>query len=110
MEKTTAKLTIGRTRKAEIKTEDSAPHSDLLTVIGLCTMCLMLILAMRPTDGTSTVDYDEAVAVMSTAVGNSAETEREELVLPDKKASSVGEDSVFETIGEFFASLITGES
>lgn len=106
------KLIIGRQEKHEIserKTENSTPHADFLTAVGLCTMCFMLILSMIPT-GESSVNSPEAVAVMSTAVETSAETaEREELVMPDKKASVVGEESFFETIGEFFASLIMGE-
>lgn len=108
------RLTVGHRkireiRKNEAEAEKITPHADFLTAIGLCTMCFMLILSMFPT-GENSADMPEAVAVMSNAVENSAETaEREELVMPDKKASAVGEESFFETIGEFFASLIMGE-
>lgn len=108
------KLVIGRQKKREIsvsKASDTTPHADLLTAIGLCTMCFMLILSMTPTgEGESAANTPEAVAVMSTAVEVTPDTtEREELVMPEKKASVVREESVFESIGEFFASLIMGE-
>lgn len=114
------KLTIGRRRNCGMASENAISSADAseieassgwLSGIGLCTMCVMLILSMLPLSDESVRYSGEAVAVMSGAVEGETDDddEREELVLPDKKASLVGEESFFETIGEFFASLIFGE-
>ncbi len=111
MGRTIEKMTIGRVNKSVKITDNNKKHYDVLPAIGLCTMCLMLAFAMLPQKNTDMAEhnYSESVAVMSTSVANSSNTEREELVLPDRKTSTVEENSVFETIGEFFASLISGE-
>lgn len=106
------KMCIGRTRKAENEPETtaSARTGGLLTAVGVMGIAVMLALPMIPSasENVKPYPYNEAVAVMSTAVSESAEN-KEELVLPDKKTYAAEDESIFEDIGEFFASLIFGE-
>lgn len=107
------KLTIGRKRKTDIKNDSIEHYPELLTAIGLSTMCIMLMLSIISTAGSSSAitdsTSDAAVAVMSSAVEETVENKREELVMPDKKASAMEDESLFETIGKFFADLILSE-
>lgn len=107
------KLTIGRKRKSDKINDNTAHYPELLTAIGLSTMCIMLVLSMISEAGSASAESnntsDAAVAVMSSAVEETGEKKREELVMPDKKTSAAGDESVFEAIGEFFADLILGE-
>lgn len=106
------KLTIGRKRKTDIKNYSSAHYPELLSAIGISTMCIMLMLSIISAAGSSsakTGSTSDAVAVMSSAVEETVEKKREELVMPDKKASAMEDESLFETIGKFFADLILSE-
>lgn len=106
------KLTIGRKRKTDIKNDSSVHYPELLAAIGLSTMCIMLMLSIISAAGSSSAKTDstsDVVAVMSSAVEETVEKKREELVMPDKKASAMEDESLFETIGKFFADLILSE-
>lgn len=88
--------------KCESNAEKSHFAEDAVTAVGLCMLCLMLLV---PVSRDAKI-ADDAVAVMSAAV----ETERETLREIDEPASAdTGETSVFDYIGELFAHLIFGE-
>lgn len=106
------KIHIGRVKNVELeqKTAETGHFGSLLTAVGIMGIAVMLVLPMLPSasENVNPIRAEEAVAVMSTAVSESGE-KREELVLPDKKTYAAEDESIFEDIGEFFASLIFGE-
>lgn len=75
---------------------------DAVTAIGLCAVCLMLLVPVSR----ETTPQPDAVAVMSSGV----EGYREVLQEVDEPASAASEeDSVFDYIGRMFAGLLFGE-
>lgn len=86
-------------RHTEKQTETSRFGEDAVTALGLCMLCLMLLIPVSRDAEMA----DDAVAVMSTAV-----SDRETLREIDEPASAE-EESVFDYIGELFAHLIFGE-
>ena len=103
------RICIGRTRKQEnhAQSEHSARSGDWLMTFGIAVLTIWLAFTAVP-EKTENVKYlpDDAAMVMSTAVSTSG---KEELVLPDRETAGAGETSIFDMIGEFFASLIFGE-
>ena len=101
------KVTVGRKRKKETEKEILKKRSgDFLMVLGTAAMCISIII---PLTGKDTEVSENAVAVMKSSEYEIKETDREELVMPDRDISANTADvSIFEYIGEFFAELIRG--
>ncbi len=101
------KVSIGRKRRIE-QTEPGLKErrGDWLILVGVGTMAILLATALgqdREAELTMSGSAD-AVAVMSTV-----NREAEELVKPEKETYLPKEESIFESIGEFFADLIFGD-
>ncbi len=101
-------ITVGKVRGKSNGTENvrqrerSRFSEDAVTAIGLCAVCLMLLVPVSR----ETPPQPEAVAVMSTNVTGY----REVLQEIDEPASAPAEDdSVFDYIGRMFAGLLFGE-
>lgn len=93
-------LISGR-KRPQITTEKRTVLSDIMFYLGLCLMCVMLVI---PLSGkTEDSETQKAVPAMSTGVA-----EREELSYPEEPASAE-EWSFFDSIGELFAELIFGK-
>ena len=101
------KVTIGSKRKKEAEKEILRKRfADFLMILGTAAMCISIII---PLTGEETQVSEEAVAVMKTSEYEIRETDREELVMPERDISANTADvSIFEYIGEFFAELIRG--
>lgn len=105
------RITVGTVReKSNNETKEqpvlykSGFGEDAVTALGLCMLCLMLLIPVsRDVDSGMTED---AVAVMSTNVSDAREVLRE---IDEPASADPGEDSVFDYIGELFAHLIFGE-
>ncbi len=98
------RLTVGRRRNNRSEKEILKKRfADFLMIIGTAAMCVSLTV---PLAGRDNITREDAVAVMS-SVSDVRETDREELVMPERDISANTYDtSIFEYIGEFFADLI----
>ena len=97
-------------KKSDDGIKEISHTAGILTTVGIGTMAAFLIACMNGAEETYR-PYDTAEAVYTMAYAESGNTSsREELVMPDKSTSADGGESVFEIIGEFFASVIFGES
>lgn len=100
-------MSIGRKRKAEKAEISSVNHKgDWLILVGIGAMAILLATALGQ-EGEAQVSplhNADAVAVMSTAAEGA-----EVLVKPEKETYLPEKESVFESIGEFFADLIFGD-
>jgi len=98
------RITVGRARgkskntECTPKTESVRFGEDAVTAIGLCAVCLMLLI---PVSRERTEPAD-AVAVMSTGVEEIRSIDEPALYQPE-------EESVFDYIGRMFAGLLFGE-
>ena len=101
------KVTVGSKRKKEVEKEILRKRfADFLMILGTAAMCISIII---PLTGEEAQVSEEAVAVMKTSEYEIRETDREELVMPERDISANTADvSIFEYIGEFFAELIRG--
>ena len=95
------RITVGKGRGKSKIPEERAPEpmrfgEDAITAIGLCAVCLMLLVPV------SRDLPDDAVAVMSTGVEELREIDEPALYQPE-------DDSVFDYIGRLFAGLLFGE-
>ena len=102
------RITVGCVRRKSKLPENAEKHAeksrfgeDAVTALGLCMLCLMLLIPVSRDAKMA----DDAVAVMSTAVSG-RETLRE---IDEPASADTAEDSVFDYIGELFAHLIFGE-
>lgn len=109
------RLTVGSSRRknmAENGSETISRAAEIIMTAGVGAAAAVLIACMIPGasafESYKASDMTDAVYAMSTAVEVEKDA-REELAMPDKNTSAAGEESVFEIIGEFFASMIFGE-
>jgi len=94
--------TKSKTAEPSREREVSKFSEDAVTAIGLCAVCLMLLVPVSR----DTAPQPDAVSVMSTGVYGY----REVLQEIDEPASADSEDdSVFDAIGRMFAGLLFGE-
>ena len=98
------------TKKKDDGIKEISRTAGIITTAGIGTMAALLMAYMLPGNEVNTPsDTQDAVYTMASA--DSVQTEkREDLVMPEKSTSAEGSESVFEIIGEFFASVIFGES
>ena len=101
-------ITVGcvRQRSKQAETSEKQPvkssfGEDAVTALGLCMLCLMLLIPVSRDAETA----GDAVPVMSTAVSSDRETLRE---IDEPASADSGGNSVFDYIGELFAHLIFG--
>ncbi len=94
------KLQIGT--KREEKTHADNGLESIFYIIGVAALCFTLVFQINDAPEKS---MDDCVPAMSSAV-----QEREELISPEKPASSVTEQSFFDELGELFAELIFGKN
>ncbi len=96
------KLRIGT--KREEKTAADPRLESFFYIIGVAALCFTLVFQIKDAPDNVTEDYVPAMS------GGVQEQEREELVTPEKPASSVTEQSFFDELGELFAELIFGKN
>lgn len=98
------RITVGKERRksnAPQVTERNTFREDAVTALGLCAVCLMLLVPVNR----EVQKPDNAVAVMSSSVDGYREVLRE----ADEPALSVeSDDSIFDYIGRMFAELLFG--
>ena len=87
---------------SRMKRKNPRLTEEICYALGLFAVAGMLVLPMR----SSRTNSRDAVMVMSSAV---TEADHEELAEPEKRPVLSEDWSVFDEIGEFFASLIFGE-
>lgn len=98
------RITVGKARgKLKIQDNGKTPEpmkfgEDAVTAIGLCAVCLMLLVPVSR----DLPEPSDAVAVMSTGVEQLREIDEPALYQPE-------EDSIFDYIGRMFAGLLFGE-
>lgn len=101
-------ITVGKVRGKSNKEEPvleravSGFSEDAVTAIGLCAVCLMLLVPVSR----DVPAQPDAAAVMSTAVTGYREVLRE---IDEPASAASEEESVFDTIGRMFAGLLFGE-
>ncbi|MBQ2727206.1 MAG: hypothetical protein IJF78_16005 [Clostridia bacterium] len=101
-------ITVGKVRGKSKKEEPvrerdgSRFGEDAVTAIGLCAVCLMLLVPVSR----DTAPQSDAVAVMSTNAGEYREVLQE---IDEPASAASAEDSVFDYIGRMFAGLLFGE-
>ena len=101
------RITVGHQRQKSKAAESAEKRTsgfgeDAVTAIGLCMLCLMLLIPVSR----DAERAEEAVMVMSTGVSQTRESLRE---IDEPALAAPGDESVFDWIGELFAHLIFGE-
>lgn len=96
-------ITVGKGREKTKKNESAVSEArkfgeDAITAIGLCAVCLMLLVPVSR----DLPEVPDAVAVMSTGVEEIREIDEPVLYQPE-------EASIFDSIGRMFAGLLFGE-
>ena len=101
-------ISVGKAREkskmqaCEMRKEVSRFSEDAVTAIGLCAVCLMLLVPVSR----EASPVPDAVAVMSSGVEGYREVLRE---TDEPVSADSEEESVFDYIGRMFAGLLFGE-